>query len=171
MRGQMTSTDELCRLLDEREESYIRHSDGMVTWRYYTDPHSAIETLDGTMQVTGITPAQAIAATLGDAYATDARQCDVDLLAENAELRDERDRMYKANVEKNGEILRLLEKNAKLRELCAGLWSVMWACAEQRCPHRHKDCFVVNGNGDGPKGHGECWYKLRMRELGIEAGT
>jgi hypothetical protein len=59
-------------------------------------------------------------------------------------------------------------ENAKLRELCAGLWSVMWACAEQRCPHRHEDCFVVNGNGDGPKGHGECWYKLRMRELGIE---
>lgn len=59
------ATDELCRLLDERGESYIRHSDGMVTWRYYTDPHSAIETLDGTLQVTGITPAQAIAATLG----------------------------------------------------------------------------------------------------------
>ena len=36
---------------------------------------------------------------------------------ENANLRDERDRMYKANVEKNGEILRLLEENAKLREL------------------------------------------------------
>lgn len=38
------------------------------------------------------------------------------LQAENAKLRDERDRMYKANVEKNGEILRLLEENAKLRE-------------------------------------------------------
>lgn len=62
----------------------------------------------------------------------------------------------------------ILAKNAKLRELCAGLWNVMWACAEQRCPHRHEDCFVVNGNGDGPKSHGECWYKLRMRELGIE---
>lgn len=37
--------------------------------------------------------------------------------AENAKMRDERDRMYKANVEKNGEILRLLEENAKLRKL------------------------------------------------------
>lgn len=62
----------------------------------------------------------------------------------------------------------LEDENAKLRELCAGLWNVMWACAEQRCPHRHEDCFVVNGNGDGPKGHGECWYKLRMRELEAE---
>lgn len=59
-------------------------------------------------------------------------------------------------------------ESAKLRELCAGLWSVMWACAEQRCPHRYEDCFVVSGNGSGPKGHGECWYKQRMRELGIE---
>lgn len=61
----MTAIDELCRLLDERGEPYIRHGDDMVTWRYYTDPHSAIETLDGTLQVTGLTPAQAIAATLG----------------------------------------------------------------------------------------------------------
>lgn len=59
-------------------------------------------------------------------------------------------------------------ENAKLRELCAGLWDVMWACAEQRCPHRYEDCFVVSGNGGGPKGHGECWYKRRMRELGVE---
>lgn len=61
----MTAIDELCRLLDERGEPYIRHSDDMVTWRYYTDPHSAIETLDGTLQVTGLIPEQAIAATLG----------------------------------------------------------------------------------------------------------
>lgn len=38
------------------------------------------------------------------------------LKTENAELRDERDRMYKANVEKNNEILQLLAENAKLRE-------------------------------------------------------
>lgn len=61
----MTAIDELCRLLDERGEPYIRHGDDMVTWRYYTDPHSAIDTLDGTLQVTGLTPEQAIAATLG----------------------------------------------------------------------------------------------------------
>ena len=38
------------------------------------------------------------------------------VMTENAKLRDERDRMYKANVEKNGEILRLLEENAKLKQ-------------------------------------------------------
>lgn len=63
----------------------------------------------------------------------------------------------------------LQTENAKLRELCAGLWTVMWACAEQRCPHRHEDCFVVSGNGGGPKSHGECWYKQRMREMGVSA--
>ncbi|MBR2684415.1 MAG: hypothetical protein IKE22_14260 [Atopobiaceae bacterium] len=61
----MIAIGELCRLLDERGEPYIRHGDDMVTWRYYTDPHSAIETLDGTLQVTGLTPEQAIAVTLG----------------------------------------------------------------------------------------------------------
>jgi hypothetical protein len=76
------------------------------------------------------------------------------LVAENYVLNEE----YKA----------LFAENEKLRELCAGLWSVMWACAEQRCPHRHEDCFVVNGNGDGPKSNGDCWYERRMRELGIE---
>ena len=59
-------------------------------------------------------------------------------------------------------------ENAELRKLCAGLWSVMWACAEQRCSHRHEGCFVVNGNGDAPKGHVECWYERRMRELEVD---
>lgn len=95
-----------------------------------------------------------------------------DMLDENAKLREERD-MYRDLV---GCMVhpdipdQLQAENAKLRELCAGLWTVMWACAEQRCPHRHEDCFVVSGNGGGPKSHGECWYKQRMRELGMSAG-
>ena len=36
---------------------------------------------------------------------------------ENKRLCNERERLFQANVEKNGEILRLLEENAKLREL------------------------------------------------------
>jgi len=58
------ATDELRRLLDERGEDYVsdQHS---VTWAYYTDPHTATESMDGTLIVTGLTPEQAIAATLG----------------------------------------------------------------------------------------------------------
>ena len=58
------ATEELQRLLDERDEDYVsdQHS---VTWAYYTDPHTATESMDGTLIVTGLTPEQAIAATLG----------------------------------------------------------------------------------------------------------
>ena len=61
----MSTTDELLRLLDERGEDYVsdQHS---VTWAYYTDPHTATESMDGTLIVTGLTPEQAIAATLGE---------------------------------------------------------------------------------------------------------
>lgn len=60
-------------------------------------------------------------------------------------------------------------KNAKLRELAKEMWSVMWACAEERCTHRENSCYRVSGNGTTPKGHGECWFKQRMRELGVES--
>ena len=71
------------------------------------------------------------------------------LSAENAKLRDERDRMYKANVEKNGEILRLLEENAKLREfidLKETCWKYVGWCDE--CPYngvddKHDDCTCM----------------------------
>jgi hypothetical protein len=85
----------------------------------------------------------------------------VDVLDENAKLRQQL-----ADVTES--MGRVEERCAKLRELVRDLWSVMWACAEQRCQHRHDDCFMVNGNGDGPKDHGKCWYEHRMRELGVE---
>ena len=69
------------------------------------------------------------------------------LEAENAKLRDERDRMYKANVEKNGEILRLLEENAKLRELCAALYEFAY--------DEYPDSAELN-------------FASSMRELGVE---
>lgn len=56
----------------------------------------------------------------------------------------------------------------ELRELAKEMWSVMWACAEERCTHRENGCYRVSGNGTTPKGHGECWFKQRMRELGVE---
>jgi hypothetical protein len=136
-------------MLDERGvqyETYIEPLTGFehVKWNFNEHGSADFNLEFGepwlTMYGTISGPEQAIAATLGDADATATRHGDADLKAENA----------------------------KLRELCAGLWNVMWACAEQRCPHRHEDCFVVNGNGDGPKGHGECLYKRRMRELGVE---
>ena len=67
-----------------------------------------------------------------------------------------------------GHICDLEAKNAKLRELAKEMWSVMWACAEERCTHRENGCYRVGGNGTTPKGHGECWFKQRMRELGVE---
>lgn len=60
----MTATERLCELLDERGEAYFENDFG-VTWRYYTDPHTACESMDGTLQITGVTPEQAIEATLG----------------------------------------------------------------------------------------------------------
>lgn len=57
-------TTELMKLLDERGEHYV-HDGNCVTWSYYSDPHTATESMDGTLIVTGLTPEQAISATLG----------------------------------------------------------------------------------------------------------
>lgn len=59
-------------------------------------------------------------------------------------------------------------ENAKLRELVRDMWGVMWACAEQRCTHRHEGCFRVHGNHGDICASESCWYEDRMRELGIE---
>lgn len=62
----MTATDELRRMLYERGESWHKWPDeDSTTWQAYSDPHTATESMDGTLIVTGLTPAQAIAATLG----------------------------------------------------------------------------------------------------------
>jgi len=65
----MSATDELCAMLADRCEEFFMNDFG-VNWRYYSDPHTATESMDGTLIVTGLTPEQAIAATLGDADAT-----------------------------------------------------------------------------------------------------
>ena len=66
----MTSaTEKLRRMLDERGEDYMRNDFG-ITWSYYSDPHTATESMDGTLIVTGFTPEQAIAATLGQGSLT-----------------------------------------------------------------------------------------------------
>lgn len=60
----MSATDTLCAMLADRCEEFFVNDFG-VNWRYYSDPHTATESMDGTLIVTGLTPAQAIAATLG----------------------------------------------------------------------------------------------------------
>ena len=60
----MSSLDELSEMLAGRcEEFFVNDFD--VNWRYYSDPHTATESMDGTLIVTGLTPEQAVNATLG----------------------------------------------------------------------------------------------------------
>lgn len=62
----MTATDELREGLRKRGESWHKWPDEeSTTWQAYSNPHTATESMDGTLIVTGLTPAQAIAATLG----------------------------------------------------------------------------------------------------------
>lgn len=89
------------------------------------------------------------------------RLCD-----ENAKLRDDVERMFKANVEKNGEITRLLDENIKMRELISsmmrffedGNWCVKCERAHD-CQEREQyedDCLM------------RFVFRDRMHELGIE---
>ena len=87
------------------------------------------------------------------------------LSAENAKLRDERDRMYKANVEKNGEILRLLEENAKLRELVKGLMGhVMHPPCEGCIAEMNCDCSDLTQCDEW------LFFEADARRLGVEVG-
>ena len=62
----MTATDELREGLRKRGESWHKWPDDYsTTWQAYSNPHTATESMDGTLIVTGLTPAQAIEATLG----------------------------------------------------------------------------------------------------------
>ena len=84
-----------------------------------------------------------------------------DMLDENAKLREERERLFRANVEKNGEILRLLEENAKLRERAVSMLSELRG-------------VVSEGDYDSPSGRyfllrrDVAAYEDALRELGIE---
>lgn len=88
--------------------------------------------------------------------------------AENAKLRsqcadlvDERERLFRANVEKNGEILRLVGENAKLRELVHDLLQPILADGFDCYGCVHEDC-------DGMQYTDKCKLLDRARELGIE---
>lgn len=48
--------------------------------------------------------------------------CAYAMYAENTKLRDDVERMFRANVEKNGEITKLLDENIKLRKLVQDMW-------------------------------------------------
>ena len=74
--------------LKERGESWHKWPDeDSTTWQAYSNPHTATESMDGTLIVTGLTPAQAIAATLGVVEYRKPTTLSK-LEAENAELRE-----------------------------------------------------------------------------------
>lgn len=60
----MSAADTLCAMLADRCEEFFVNDFG-VNWRYYSDPHTATESMDDTLIVTGLTPMQAVIATLG----------------------------------------------------------------------------------------------------------
>lgn len=95
--------------------------------------------------------------------------------AENAKLRKELGMLQEGygsmSREHSQTIVELsdaLTENDRLRELVRDMWSVMWACSEQRCRHRDKNCYRVRGNGGDICASESCWYENRMRELGVE---
>lgn len=60
------ATERLRELLDERGEKWRAWPGKNDTiWSMYDEPHTATESIYGTLIVTGITPEQAVAATLG----------------------------------------------------------------------------------------------------------
>lgn len=74
---------------------------------------------------------------------------------------DERKRMFQANVEKNSEVLRLLKKNARLRELVRDY---------ERCSmHAYCDRCEYNGKMSEHCPLGPCFPDSdELRELGVE---
>ena len=118
----MTATDELCRLLDERGADYIENDFG-ITWSYYSDPHTATESMDGTLIVTGLTPAQAIAATLGESMTNTekaALERRIDELCQ--EVEQGKAEFKKMDAWHSQELKAAMDENAKLRELVDELY-------------------------------------------------
>lgn len=84
--------------------------------------------------------------------------------AENAKLRDDRERMFRACVEKNNDLLRLCDKNAQLRELVRKVDHYeRLGCYD--CPHCGS-CYVGTLYDDGCAMSRE--IEREMRALGIE---
>lgn len=75
-------------------------------------------------------------------------------------LVDERERLFRANVEKNGKILRLVKENAKLRELVLHLYECMCNVDEDG-NHECDSCEYDNAES-------RCDFVRQMRELGVE---
>ena len=70
----MSELDRLCELLDEAGVSYLKHR-GDITIGYYTDdPHSVIEAMDHSLQVTGLTAEQVMRALVHSSNCTDSER-------------------------------------------------------------------------------------------------
>ena len=153
----MTATDELRCLLDERGVKWIPVAWNPKRETFYHAANGvgfcADEYTDGVKIYTDatITPEQAIAATLGDADATSARQSVADLKDENAKMRNELDQWERltANIElpeypiAEFQPKDLERENAKLRELVHRLISHVehppceGCMAEMNCDGEH----------------------------------
>lgn len=83
---------------------------------------------------------------------------------ENARLREERERMFQANVEKNGEILHLLKRNTYLRELVKDMWQFTVAACKKY--PRLFDPPAQGGQMVQPNMLDS--FEQRMRELGVD---
>lgn len=75
-------------------------------------------------------------------------------------LVDERERMFRANVEKNCDLMRLMDENAKLRKLVRHMYECM-GNIDADGNHECYSCEYENTDG-------KCDFGRRMRELGVE---
>jgi len=91
----------------------------------------------------------------------DARAESAKLRSQCADLVDERERLFRANVEKNGEVLRLVGENVKLREFAHDLLQPILADGFDCYGCVHEDC-------DGMQYTDRCKLLDQARELGIE---
>lgn len=73
---------------------------------------------------------------------------------------DERERMFRANVEKNCDLMRLMDENAKLRKLVRHMYECM-GNIDADGNHECYSCEYENTDG-------KCDFGRRMRELGVE---
>lgn len=158
--------------LRKRGESWHKWPDeDSTTWQAYSNPHTATESMDGTLIITGLTPAQAIAATLGESM-TDTEKAalerridelcaEVERLKEREQnlvtiLRNDCDieaswdglrRFWSIELTEGGCLMRdrackAEAENAKLRELCGrALVVIENNCSE--CAYFY-ECNIVN---------------------------
>ena len=151
----MTATDELRRMLDERGVEWDYGITGATTTRFSVNGIGLTFTpmRDGLVCSTILTPAEAIAATLGDADATVTRQGDAD---------ERNSKLFEAARKWMAKAAHFEAENAKLRELL-----------QDYHRYEHEDCYSCRYIDECRADEsGRCIAPMRLgeryRELGIE---